>query len=85
VTNTVLATCRRCEAQAQLLIVADDVGDSPDSFTIIGICMAGCSKTYTHATADEMHAITGLPRSGWSETPPGLPREHERRKQPRTH
>jgi hypothetical protein len=59
--------CDICNGPAEIHVVADGFDDAPSSFVITRTCERGCKKVYVPVSAQEMHQMTKLPLSGWSQ------------------
>jgi hypothetical protein len=68
INNRRIVKCERCGKEGYLTVHAEDWEDSPLSFTMKEECKGPCEPRYSQMTAEEMHKMTGLPLSGWSET-----------------
>ena len=60
--------CKECGQPAIVLVIAVGFDDDPKEFTMQQKCNGPCKDTITPLTAKEMHDITGLPLTGWSNT-----------------
>jgi hypothetical protein len=60
-------TCEKCGyGKATLTVTAEDWDDEPKTFTFTRDCPM-CGKSYAAGiTAERMHDLTGLPRTGWA-------------------